>query len=282
MALDFTQLRKKKDEEPPRILIYGMEKIGKTTLAAGAPDAVFLLTEDGVGLNELATTPVAKSYDEFVEYLSGLAQQDHPFRTLVIDSITGLERLVFAKVCEAEGVDSIEKAMGGFGKGYVRAVEYWQALLGMIDYVRREKRMMVILIGHADVLRFTPPDTEAYDRYAVRMNKNTIGAVQKWVDDILFIKKQVSLVKDKNSERKRAVGGSERYIYTAEQPAFFAGNRHDLPEVIGPVSKGAPELWAILAQHVPFLIEIAKAYGAEPALTVSAQAPLTEGASIGN
>ena len=32
---------------PPRLLIYGTEGIGKSTTAAGAPQAIFIPTEDG-------------------------------------------------------------------------------------------------------------------------------------------------------------------------------------------------------------------------------------------
>ena len=242
MAIDFTTLKKENDPSPPRIMIYGMEKIGKTTLATGAPDPVFLLTEEGRGLNEIAATEVIKTYDEFVDHLYGLSSQDHSFKTLVVDSITGLEKLVFSKMCDVENVDSIEKAMGGFGKGYVRAVEYWQSLLEKIDYVRIQKQMTVVFLAHADVVRHSPPDNEAYDRYGVRMNKNTIGSVLKWVDAILFMKNQVSLLKDKNTERKRPMGGGERFIFTSNQAAFIGGNRYKLSETIGPMSEGGPEL----------------------------------------
>ena len=36
--------------EPPRITIYGGAGVGKSTFAAGAPNAIFLPTEDGIGV----------------------------------------------------------------------------------------------------------------------------------------------------------------------------------------------------------------------------------------
>ena len=37
-----------KQNLPPRLLIYGTEGIGKSTLASHAPNAIFIQTEDGL------------------------------------------------------------------------------------------------------------------------------------------------------------------------------------------------------------------------------------------
>ncbi|MCL2120125.1 MAG: ATP-binding protein [Planctomycetaceae bacterium] len=37
-----------KKQQPPRLLIYGSEGVGKSTLAAKAPNPIFIPTEDGL------------------------------------------------------------------------------------------------------------------------------------------------------------------------------------------------------------------------------------------
>ena len=41
---------KKHAKKPPRICVFGEGGLGKTTLAANAPNPIFILTEDGLSL----------------------------------------------------------------------------------------------------------------------------------------------------------------------------------------------------------------------------------------
>ena len=57
---------------PPRVLLYGQEGVGKTSLAAKFPSPVFLLTEDGIPRGEarrLLTIAAEKGIPPAVELL---------------------------------------------------------------------------------------------------------------------------------------------------------------------------------------------------------------------
>ena len=41
-------IQRGKTPMPPRLMVYGTEGIGKSTLAAGAPKPIFVQTEDGL------------------------------------------------------------------------------------------------------------------------------------------------------------------------------------------------------------------------------------------
>ena len=43
------QVKTGKEAQPPRIMIYGSEGVGKSTFAASAPKPIFIQTEDGLG-----------------------------------------------------------------------------------------------------------------------------------------------------------------------------------------------------------------------------------------
>ncbi len=111
--------------EPPRIMIYGSEGVGKSSFAASAPKPIFIQTEDG--LSEIDTTkfPLAASYEDVVAQLKAVLMEEHAFQTLVVDSLDWLELLLWDRVCADFGVKGIEKADGGYGKGYSHALNYW-------------------------------------------------------------------------------------------------------------------------------------------------------------
>ena len=50
MAISLASLERSSAIKPPRILVHGVHGVGKTTFAAGAPDPVFIVTEDGLGV----------------------------------------------------------------------------------------------------------------------------------------------------------------------------------------------------------------------------------------
>ncbi|MGI5998770.1 MAG: AAA family ATPase [Lutispora sp.] len=50
--------------EPPRIVLYGMEGIGKSTFAANFPNPIFVQLEDGLGQIDCAKFPLAATADD--------------------------------------------------------------------------------------------------------------------------------------------------------------------------------------------------------------------------
>jgi hypothetical protein len=114
------------------LVVYGTEGIGKSTFAAGAPRPVFIQTEDGLDEITCDKFQLATTYDEVLTALAELRAEQHDYETVVIDSLDWLERLVWDRVCQDSGVTSIEKADGGFAKGYTHALTYWREVLGQL------------------------------------------------------------------------------------------------------------------------------------------------------
>lgn len=238
---------------PPRILIYGVPKFGKSTFASMAPDPIFIQTEEGLDFIDCPRFPLAKSFQDVLNYLKELAEEDHDYKTVVVDSLDWLEPLIWEAVCKEAGVKNIEDVDKGFGKGYNKAIDLWVQFIDCLDYLRENKKMMVINIAHSEVKRFDDPIAEPYDRYVVKLHKAAAAKITEYHDIILFggfsfytKKKDVGF----NKEVTRAVSDGSRVLYTEQRPSFVAGNKVGLPPEIPFDRDGA--YWATIASKIPF------------------------------
>ena len=218
-----------KAQQPPRIMVYGGEGIGKTTFAASAPGCIIVQTEDGTSEIDCAKFPLCSTYAEVVEQLKALRDGEHEFSTVAIDSLDWLERLIWDRVCQDYGVKSIEKADGGYGKGYTYALAYWREIIKLLSEIRSKRQMAVILVAHSKVERFEDPEHPAYDRYQPRLHKSANSLVCEWVDAVLFATRRMRV--DSTTGKAAPVGadGGERILRTNGSPACNAKNRFSLP-----------------------------------------------------
>ena len=227
-----------KSTKPPRILIYGVEKIGKTTWAASADNPIIIPTEDGQGQINCKRLPLAKTYELVLDYIGALIEREHDYKTLIIDSADWLEKLIWQRTCADSNVKSIELAAGGYGKGYGAALIYWSEILEALDAANTLRNMQIILIAHSQVERYEDPESPAYDRYSPKLHKKTSGPlVTEWCDAVLFATRKMRVAVEKgafNKERATAApigkSGGERIIRCVGSPACVAGNRYDLPD----------------------------------------------------
>lgn len=223
---------------PPRILLYGIEKIGKSTLGANAPKPIFVQTEDGLGQIDCDKFPVATTFEQVKVNLEALLTQPHEYESVVVDSGDWLERLIYDHTCKASGVSSIELAAGGYGKGYTAALAYWREVLDMLDECRN-RGMIVIIICHAIVEKFDDPDSASYDRYSPKLHKKTSGPLlTEWADAVLFATRKIRVAVEKEGMKKRATAtgigkaGGDRFLRCVGSPSCVAGNRYNMPDEI--------------------------------------------------
>lgn len=229
MAFDITSIQKGRKNLPPRIVLLGTPKVGKTTFAGGADQPVLIPVkgEEGADDLDIAKFPTVKTYTDFMEALSTLAQSDHDFRTVVIDSSSTLEPIIWDHVCEQHKVDSIEKVMKGYGKGYIEALKIWRNIMDALDWLRSNKGMASIIIGHVAVKPFNDPMTDPYDQYVWNINKLALAAWQQWADCVLFAKKQTFQKTETEGDKKirRGTGTDNHMLYTKERPSHPGGGR---------------------------------------------------------
>lgn len=215
---------------PPRVVIYGQDGVGKSTFAASAPAPIFVQTEDGLSTIDAPRFPLATSFRQVLGQLDALAEGDHEYQTVCIDSLDWLERLIWAEVAAGEGKSNIEEI--GFARGYKYALTQWADVLGNLNALRDRRGMAVVLIAHARIERFEDPEHDAYSRHVVALHRTAAGLVREWADDVLFASYQVHTRTSEEGfgkDRTRGVGTGARVIRTEERPAHQAKNRHGLP-----------------------------------------------------
>lgn len=253
MAISLSSISKTKHATPPRILIHGPEKVGKSTFFAGAsvngiehgsaPNPIFIRTEDGLNGIDTSAFPLAESYQDVIDAISVLCTDDHDYKTIVVDSADWLERLIHAHTLSTcpNGKKTMEEAHGGYGKAYGVALIHWRSFLSGLDYLNKEKGMIVGIICHSVVVPFNDPIHEPYDRYEMKLHqpKKSTGArdmLLEWADVVGFAQRKIFVNKKDSAQGNRIArgvdSGETNKLHLVGSPAFVAGNRYSLPSEI--------------------------------------------------
>lgn len=196
------------------LLLYGAQKVGKTSFAVQAPRALVCAFE--LGTNALAgtyTVPMLK-WSDFKKVVSQLRkpQAKEKYDTIVIDTVSIAYNLCEKYICQREGVDSIRDVAWGQGWGMLKN-EFQEAF--------REITMLgfgIIFISHAK-----EKPTEARDEEG-----NAISAMAPDLPTAAYsvVNSLVDLIGYIAVEFDSTTGASERYLYTRQTPTVFAGSRY--------------------------------------------------------
>lgn len=239
---------------PSRLIFHGVEGIGKTSFAAQSPKPIFLMAKGETGLEtlidcgrlgEVPHLPEIQTWQETLDAIDWLTTADHEYKTLVLDTINGFERLCHEHVCRRDfNGDWGERGFVGYQRGFDTSLADWRELLNAIDRLRDAKRMSVIGLCHTKVANFKNPEGADYDRYVPDMHAKTWSLTLKWADHVLFANFFTIAEKEKGSISKaKGKGGQDRVVYTVRHAAYDAKNRAGLPDQIEMGTTG-PEAWA--------------------------------------
>jgi hypothetical protein len=220
-------IRRGRIPRPQKVVIYGPEGVGKSTLAGQSPNPVFLDTEGGTHHLDVARFDAVTTWEEITAAVTQLAKADHPFKTLVVDTADWLEKRLAEHLCRKSNKESIEDF--GYGKGWVILAEEFARFLTSLDALT-DRGMHVVFLAHSTVKKFEAPDQAgSYDRFELKLSKQNAPLLKEWADLVLF-GNFVTKVAEKDNGKMRGVGGKERVLFANHSAAYDAKNRHGLPD----------------------------------------------------
>lgn len=200
------------------MLIYGAPKIGKSTFCSRAEDALFIATEPGLNHLEVASVQV-NSWREFLETMALLANGDHGFKILVIDTIDKLCDFCDIEVCDNAKIQTLGDM--GFGKGYTIYKNELKRVFTKVFALN----MGVILTSHAQIIEVDTP-AGRQTKWMPTFEKRAREILMPMVDIIGFAQNIVDI----NDKGERV---EKRVMQTKTSSLWEAGDRTGrLPETL--------------------------------------------------
>lgn len=245
-------ISKGKVETAKKVVTYGPEGIGKSTLASQFPDPVFIDTEGSTKELDVRRYPTPATWSDILTYVDD-AISEIPCKTLVIDTADWAEQLCIKAVCERMNVKGIEDI--GYGKGYVYVTEEFGKLLTKCNELI-DKGVNVVFTAHAMMRKFEQPDElGAYDRWEMKLTKKSAPLLKEWADMVLFCNYKTNVITDDKTKSKKATGG-KRVMYASHHPCWDAKNRYSLPDQMDMSFEEIASLFTNIKQAKSFKEEV--------------------------
>ena len=214
---------------PPRVVIHGGGGAGKTTFGASAPSAILMPLEEGEGILNVQALPKPGCYVDVMNALGELQVEEHPYKTLVLDTIDHLEPLIWQAVCDTDSKKNHIEDFG-YGKGYTKADPFWIGFFQALDGLRR-KGMTILALCHNEGKIIDDPTAGSYNKWTPKLHKRANALLYEWADVVGFLEVERMVQRgDGDSDKKaRSTSTGQRMLYLEDLGGFVAKNRYDLP-----------------------------------------------------
>lgn len=267
--------------KPPMITIIGFPAAGKSSLAGLFPAPAFIQAEDSQTVFEsvpeaeqpffMPMLPESNSAKKIstrqvlMDQIKEFGTQDHPYKTLVIDTVTSLNGMFERELVESESAHldagqtmSIQDAAGGFQKGFDVIAGWHYDVLALCNRLRNAKGMGVVFLAHTGThKRKNHPELSGeYSVYGMSMHQKSKDHYVNLVDAAIYLKQQ-EIASGHNVDKKgrtlktgRITQTGERVLITSSDGVIGyvdAKTRYDMPTEI-PVEFGENPL----LQYIPF------------------------------
>lgn len=193
------QVIKQATPTAPKLMIYGLSGVGKSTLASKLKNPIFIDMEGGLNYMDVARTPTLTSYASVLKVLGELFNVaeagKREYDTIVIDSVDWLVRKVVEK---AAGIDknkldeTLNRSNGGYGNGKQVLENHIRTYLLPLLVTLNKQGYGICLIAHADRKVLMNSDGSDVEQIAPKIDVNTMNTIVEWCDNVFFIKKDIS------------------------------------------------------------------------------------------
>jgi hypothetical protein len=240
-------------------LIYGDPGEGKTTVAAQFPKPLFIITAGETGIDSAKRVGVAAKdipvvrldplypvddipagtghpgFEAIVSTLNSFAAGGHDRRTVVIDTLSGVERIVEQHCASIEfngNMAGREKdEWNSYGSGVIRTEAYWNS-----EFLAACQRCVVagynvVLLAHCAIIDVKHPSLPDFKKYQPDMGKRIFNTTNKVVQYVFFFGRQPEYATDKKT-KKQSVTSMDRFVGIAAETWYTAKNWDNLQDPI--------------------------------------------------
>lgn len=193
------QVIKQATPTAPKLMIYGLSGVGKSTLASKLKNPIFIDMEGGLNYMDVARTPTLTSYASVLKVLGELFNVaeagKREYDTIVIDSVDWLVRKVVEK---AAGIDknkldeTLNRSNGGYGNGKQVLENHIRTYLLPLLVTLNKQGYGICLIAHADRKVLMNSDGSDVEQIAPKIDVNTMNVFIEWADNVFFLKRDIS------------------------------------------------------------------------------------------
>ena len=195
-------ITKGKINRAQKVVIYGPEGIGKSSLAARFPDPVIIDTEGGTAHMDVRRIDKPQSWEELLSIVKEVAATPGICKTLVIDTADWAEQLITTYLCNKYKQNSIES----FGYNVQPGVD--------LNYVTGDNEISDITFGAENILSFPDLIREMKKHLEILFEgqKNT-GTYTSMISRILSIESEVRNVDDGKRNAAQIYIAMKQYQY---------------------------------------------------------------------
>lgn len=179
----------------PKLMLYGLSGVGKSSLAAKLKNPLFLDFEGGLNYLGVDRTPQYLDLDEFYKDLVELYRKaesgKREYDTLVIDSVDWLVRKVVEK---AAGInkhnltETLNRSNGGYGNGKQVLENQIRTMLLPLLVSLNKQGYGICLVAHAERKDLMDADGVDTERIAPKIDVNTMNTFVEWCDNVFYLK----------------------------------------------------------------------------------------------
>lgn len=237
MAFNPSTIKHGPERNPRKVLIHGAHKLGKSTLAASAKNAILIPTEDRVSHIDCDKTDVITSYEDLLDIFEWLITSKSTYKRIVIDTIDWLEPMLhewWSKRIDAPSLTDNKHELTSFSRGLkFEAPKAWRHFLDNCD-IMRSKGFDIIFVAHSQTLTVKPTTNDDYDKEVIKIHKDSVGVIEEWVDVLSFYAKDIYVDTERataNGKGGKAKSLNTRTLYLCDNPAFTSGNSYGLHDI---------------------------------------------------
>lgn len=288
--MNYLSKAKKASPQAPIITVVGFPGAGKSTLAGLFPSPIFIQAESASTVFEVMEEKDqpdffpelpepnkkrgVKTSEVILDQLRELATEDHPFKTVVIDTATSLNLKFEREVVEYDDdprVQDIANAAGGFHKGYGVLAGLHAKVMQACLHLAKRKGITVVILSHAgfEKIKSRPDSNGEYTVFSPDMHKDSKKIYVGNSDAVLYLKAREFVMgheenkKGQTTKLGRVTNTGERVLIASSDGTIGyvdAKNRYSLPSEME-LEKGENPI----LQYIPFFsgVESAKEKQAE-------------------